>query len=1040
MEARVEHGSPASYATIPTHNRYALLDNTAEVEVSQETENMDQASQRGGVSRRQSPQPLVLEGIHEETEEEHDSRDEENVVPEDCDESQEESPESDQVGVIGRSEGSEDEINIASMQTGQLWLVPVTAGANIQTNALIDTGSTNNLIKESLADRLGEVNPTLKFQIRGVGTLGIETRGRIQVAMEIAGIAFPQVQFEVVADADMKHEMVLGVSFFVSESVVVDMANRRLTIHRVDGAHTDIYVDQQLGRTRVVEEDVSVVAAQEVQVERGEAIWVPIRMQRESAELPESLALYYEDMGINRKVIGVRGLIDLAEPRVLVHLGQRSGQAKHTIREGDVLGTVTTMPHYDSENSPEVWTPEELRCHEKLNLGKDLDPEEREAVLQMLEDHSETISKGEFDIGEAKGTPHWIELTSEAPIWMKPRKFSEPVNREIERQCQELLGLGLIEHSESPFSAAIVPVNKRDNTGLRMCVDYRRLNAVTKTEKFPMPNLTDLVYRAGGVRYFTKLDVTKGYYHVPLEEGSRKYTAFSTHQNHYQFKTLSFGLKNSGIAFQRCMQQILAQCCSKDVMCYIDDILITSSDFETHLTLVGKVLQTLARNGMKVKLSKCEFFQTEVSFLGHLLSREGIKKDPAYVKAVQEYPKPKDLTELRRFLGLVNFQRKFVKDCSTIAKPLTEVTGGPKRKPLAWNETMVQAFETLKEELGKEVTLTFPEYGEHAAPLRLFVDASGVGAGACLFQKQDEENRAVAYASTTFSETERKYSTIERELTAVRWGVKLFRPFLMGVSFELWTDHKPLLHMQNMAQDKSKFMRTMDELAEYDFVIRYIPGRDNEAADALSRILQDPAEPEESEGTMECILPQGFEVREPVPGGGDSLFTAVIRCLMRTRPADLLIPVPETATQLREKAVDHMLKNPGKYGLKLNKEEKRRCVAMRKPGRVPSETVLMAIAVVCRVEVWVHHGGVTTVAYKEEEQESGVKLPRIHLQCVSGIHFNPVETVRKPEDYTHLVAADHVNVLQNTNLELGTTAWTEVQEEAIQSACTHVKV
>ena len=141
-----------------------------------------------------------------------------------------------------------------------------------------------------------------------------------------------------------------------------------------------------------------------------------------------------------------------------------------------------------------------------------------------------------------------------------------------------------------------------------MCVNYRRLNAVTKTEKFPMPNVTNLVYRAGGLQYFTKLNITKGYYHVPLEKESRKYTAFSMHQNRYQFKTLSFGLKNSGIAFQWAMQQILAQCHSRNVMCYIDDILITSKDFDGHLRLVGKLLQTLSESGIKVKLAKCEFF------------------------------------------------------------------------------------------------------------------------------------------------------------------------------------------------------------------------------------------------------------------------------------------------------------------------------------------------------------------------------------------------------------------------------------------------
>ena len=876
----------------------------------------DTVQKTGQVKRLEA----IMEGQESDDEEDQELVNDLVAVEDNCEDSVDCRSEGREGSEESREE-AEDEINIASMRTDKLWLVPITIGGTRQAQALIDTGSTNNLIKNSLARSLGAIKTEQTYKIQGIGSPVVDTLGQVQVDVELQGLKFPQVEFEVVNDTDIKYDTVLGVALFISENMVVDVANRRLATHQKDGSCMDIYFNKTKGVTTVVE-DVIVYAAREVKVERGEAVLVPVRLRNKGQDSAKAPQYFYEDTGINRKMMGVRGFIETADPRVLVHLCKRQGQAKHTIREGDILGTVTTVTQEedDEEDHQETWTPEELRCHEKINIGKDLKLEEREAVFQVLWEHSVALSKGEFDVGHAKVAPHRIELTSEAPIWMKPRKFSEPINQEIERQCQELLESSLIEHSDSPFSAAIVPVSKRDNTGLRMCIDYRRLNAVTKTERFPMPNLTELVYRAGRVKYFTKLDVTKGYYQVPLEESSRKYTAFSTQHNHYQFRTLSFGLKNSGIAFQRCMQQILAQCCSKDILCYIDDILITSKNFQDHVKLVGKVLQTLARNGMKVKLSKCEFFQAEVSFLGHLLSSEGIRKDPEYVKAVREYPKPKDLTELRRFLGLVNFQRKFVKDCSTIAKPLTEVTGGPKRKALEWSEDMEQAFEKLKEELGKEVTLTFPEYGEDSEPLRLFVDASGVGAGACLLQKQDGENKAIAYASTTFSDAERRYSTIERELTAVRWGVKLFRPFLMGVPFELWTDHKPLLHMQNMVQDKSKFMRTMDELAEYDFIIRYIPGRENQAADALSRILLNSAEPEESEGTEECVLPEGFEVRELVPGGGDSLFLAVILCLKRTRKEKLLVPVPETATQLREQAVDHMLKNQAKYGLKLSKK------------------------------------------------------------------------------------------------------------------------
>ena len=188
-------------------------------------------------------------------------------------------------------------------------------------------------------------------------------------------------------------------------------------------------------------------------------------------------------------------------------------------------------------------------------------------MYNMLQLTQGAMSKGDADIGNALVHPHTIELTNDTPIWQKPRRFSEPVNVEIDRQCKELLSLNIIEHSDSQWSSPIVPFRKKDGA-LRMCIDYRKVNLVTKTEKFPMPNLSVCIYNVHNTQVFTRLDLIKGYYKVMLDENSRQYTAFSTPNNHYQFRTLSFGLKNSGIAFQKNMQQILSEYNSKNVIIY----------------------------------------------------------------------------------------------------------------------------------------------------------------------------------------------------------------------------------------------------------------------------------------------------------------------------------------------------------------------------------------------------------------------------------------------------------------------------------------
>ena len=340
----------------------------------------------------------------------------------------------------------------------------------------------------------------------------------------------------------------------------------------------------------------------------------------------------------------------------------------------------------------------------------------------------------------------------------------------------------VIEPSKSPWSAPIVPIRKKDGT-IRLCVDYRRLNDVTKPDRHPMPNANDVISGLSGVKYFTTLDLVRGYYQMPIEEGSREYTAFSTPRGHYQFKRLPFGLKNAPSAFQREMQAVLEGFQWKKVLVYIDDILIMENSWESHLVLLDKVLGTLIKNGIKIKPAKCCFGQKKVKFLGHIIEPEGVRKDPGYMESISKYEKPSTVKELRAFLGIINFQRKFIPRCSEIAKPLSELTGGKSGDKITWNEEMNKAFEDLKELAVQDIGLAYPDYSKEAEPLELSVDASGFGAGACLSQWQNGVNKTIAYASMSFSEAQKRYSTTEREIVAIRWGVKSLCSYLYGVEF-----------------------------------------------------------------------------------------------------------------------------------------------------------------------------------------------------------------------------------------------------------------
>ena len=492
-------------------------------------------------------------------------------------------------------------------------------------------------------------------------------------------------------------------------------------------------------------EKIPVYCTADTKVDPKDLTKVPVEFDIYLIKDTDTNMLFYEgDHLVNTTLDGV--MVKTNDNFVLANKTNK----KTVIRKGEILGHVYSM-FCDEERETVVtehdWNEE--RIISDVKIGDHLSELEVKAVRDMLLQTRQSLSKGDSDIGMADVQPHKIEITQDTPIWQKARIFSDPVNEEIERQCSELLSTDILEYSNSQYSSPVVPVRKQDGS-LRLCVDYRKVNQVTRKENYPMPNLMKCVYKPNKVNYFTKLDLVRGYYQVPIAEESRPYTAFSTPQHHYQFKRLSFGLKNSGMAFQKIMQQVLAPLLSHNVIIYIDDILITSETFEDHLNLVQKVLTLLRNFNIKVKVSKCDWFKREVEFLGHIISSKGIRKSPEYVEKVVNAGKPETVKGMRKFLGLINFQRKFVEKCSLFTKSLTPWTVGKRSKRIVWTEKMTADFNTLKEEIAKDIMLCYPDYNEQASKMELYVDASESGSGACLMQTIGGEKRVIAYSSMIF--------------------------------------------------------------------------------------------------------------------------------------------------------------------------------------------------------------------------------------------------------------------------------------------------
>src|SRR6266496_2117886 len=403
--------------------------------------------------------------------------------------------------------------------------------------------------------------------------------------------------------------------------------------------------------------------------------------------------------------------------------------------------------------------------------------EVEQALKVILEEYDDMVSRGAHDIGNCQTIEHAIKLMDETPVVGKQGHRSPREHEWIEEQVQIMLQNRVIEELSSPYTFNVVVVGKKDGAGEemdRLCINYAPLNKRTIPDRYPLPNINEMLSSFWGLKWFTVIDLASAYWQIQLRKKDRPKTAFLTRNGQYQFKVMPFRLNNALVTFQRFMNKVLKQYIGKFVQVYLDNVIIYSNNLTEHKKHIKAVLEKIREANLKLKPSKCQWFQTELKFVGHLVGRNGIKPDPQNVEKIKNAEVSKNTTELRRFLGMAQYYRQYINGYADVARPLYDML--KESGPAIWGQAQQEAFDIIKVKLATEPIRAHPDFNKS---FKLYTDASDTGLGAVLAQDDEEgKERVIAYEARRLSAPERNYLTTEKECLAVVWAIQKFKQYL----------------------------------------------------------------------------------------------------------------------------------------------------------------------------------------------------------------------------------------------------------------------
>ncbi|KAL4132497.1 hypothetical protein QTP88_009636 [Uroleucon formosanum] len=548
---------------------------------------------------------------------------------------------------------------------------------------------------------------------------------------------------------------------------------------------------------------------------RSEAI-IPIRILNEPMTDSQNILIHAQN--INEHIICGNLLNEIKQNQILIAVINPT-ESPQTVK----IPSLNKLSHETFEIVPIKFTQSKevpKNANNRIQLLKEnlrcdhMNNEEKESIERLCSEYSDIFFLEGDTLSCTETIQHEIKTSGTSqPVFQRPYRLPYSQKKEIDKQIEQLEQDGIISPSDSPWNAPLLVVPKKtDASGIqkyRVVIDFRKLNEITVGDAFPMPDISTILDQLGKAKYFSCLDMASGYHQIALKPEDKHKTAFSTEKGHFEFNRMCFGLKGAPATFQRSMNRILIGLNGVKSFVYLDDVIVIGTTIREHEQNLRQIFERFRKHGLQLQPTKCEFLRREVIYLGHVITEQGVKPDPKKIQCMVNYPTPTNAKDVKSFLGLVGYYRRFIRDFSKKAKPLTNLL--KQNQQFIWSDLCQESFNYFKNILINEPILQYPDSNQ---PFNITTDASNIAIGAILSQGKIGSDLPIAYASRTLNKAETNYNTTEKELLAILWAVKQFRHYVYGCKFNIVTDHKPLSWLFGVKDPGARLTRWRLQLEE----------------------------------------------------------------------------------------------------------------------------------------------------------------------------------------------------------------------------------